>query len=253
MPSASQSANDSSTAGAPGALPPVLVLGMHRSGTSSLTGSLEQRGLYVGEVAASNVHNARGNRESRRITALNQALLEHNGGSWHTPPGRLSWSASHARQRDGICAEFRAAASGQWGFKDPRMLLTLPFWLEGLGEVRLVGTFRHPVLVARSLAQRNGLDFAAGIGLWLHYNRRLLALHLQRPFPLVCFDSAEAVYRARVDDVAAWLGLPPLPAGAPAFFESGLRNNAGAADGIEVPAEAVSVYESLLACTDGTG
>jgi hypothetical protein len=249
MPPAAQANHDSSAAPL-ATRPPVLVLGMHRSGTSSLTGSLEQRGLYVGEVAASNVHNARGNRESRQVTALNQALLEHNGGSWQAPPRHLAWSAAHARLRDGICADFRTAATGQWGFKDPRMLLTLPFWLEGLGEVRLVGTFRHPALVARSLSRRNGLDPATGIGLWLHYNQRLLALHAQRPFPLVCFDSADAVYRAHVEAVATWLGLPPLPTGVPAFFDSGLRNDAGAAHGIEVPAEAASVYDRLLARAD---
>jgi hypothetical protein len=130
------------------------------------------------------------------------------------------------------------------------MLLTLPFWLQALGEASLVGTFRHPALVARSLFRRNGLEFAKGIELWLDYNRRLLALHAQAPFPLVCFDAAASAYRTRVEAVAAHLGLAPLPVGASEFFDSELRHEGGEDDGIEVSADAAAVYARLLACAD---
>lgn len=43
----------------------VLILGMHRSGTSCLAGSLQEAGLYLGEVNTAAPHNAKGNRESR--------------------------------------------------------------------------------------------------------------------------------------------------------------------------------------------
>jgi len=42
----------------------VAILGMHRSGTSCLAGSLQELGLYLGEVYDQNPHNPRGNREN---------------------------------------------------------------------------------------------------------------------------------------------------------------------------------------------
>ena len=54
------------------ATPVVLVLGMHRSGTSCLAGSLQQAGLELGDVFTSNPFNKKGNREHRDVmTSLN--------------------------------------------------------------------------------------------------------------------------------------------------------------------------------------
>ena len=71
--------------------PPVAVLGMHRSGTSSLAGSLEEAGLHLGEVVTRADHNQKGNRESLAMRDLNDRLLEHNGGAWDRPPPALAW------------------------------------------------------------------------------------------------------------------------------------------------------------------
>ena len=65
----------------------ILILGMHRSGTSCLAGSLQEAGLYLGEVNTTAPHNAKGNRESRTIVALHDGLLQANGGAWDAPPG----------------------------------------------------------------------------------------------------------------------------------------------------------------------
>ena len=55
--------------------PCILILGMHRSGTSCLAGSLQQQGVYLGEVHEWNPHNLKGNRENPHIMALNEGLL----------------------------------------------------------------------------------------------------------------------------------------------------------------------------------
>ncbi len=64
----------------------IAILGMHRSGTSCLAGSLQQAGLYLGEVVEQAPHKKRGNRESLVIRSLNDRLLEENGGAWDSPP-----------------------------------------------------------------------------------------------------------------------------------------------------------------------
>jgi len=45
--------------------PPILILGMHRSGTSCLAGCLEEAGLYLGDVNLKAGFNKKGNRENR--------------------------------------------------------------------------------------------------------------------------------------------------------------------------------------------
>jgi len=64
----------------------IAVLGMHRSGTSCLTGLLEDAGVPLGDVQKENPHNPLGNQENLRIMHLHDAVLAANGGSWDAPP-----------------------------------------------------------------------------------------------------------------------------------------------------------------------
>ena len=42
---------------------PLLILGMHRSGTSCLAGMLRDAGVFMGEVSEANAYNRKGNLE----------------------------------------------------------------------------------------------------------------------------------------------------------------------------------------------
>lgn len=227
---------------------PILILGMHRSGTSCLAGSLQQRGLFLGEVYESRPYNRKGNRENQQVMDLNDAVLAASGGAWDRPPAQLRWDAAAASGRDALVASLQAAAGdGAWGFKDPRSLLTLPFWRERIGDARLVGTFRHPVQVARSLTARDpSMPVAAALDLWLAYNRRLLDLYAQAPFPLVDFDMRPDAYVAVVDALAGDLQLPGHGGAADEFFEEGLRTEATPAQ-IELPQAHASAHAELVA------
>ena len=89
--------------------------------------------------------------------------------------------------------------------------------------MRCIGIYRHPAAVARSLAARGGMPEEKALGLWLHYNRRLLALHGRRPFPLLCFDESEEQLHARLDTVLCSLGLTPPPG--ERFWSAALRHH----------------------------
>lgn len=205
-----------------------LILGMHRSGTSCLTGSLQQMGLFLGEVYTENPFNRKGNRENGRIMNLNNALLERNGGSWCSTPTTIGWDESHALERDAIIHDMAEASGGSvWGFKDPRCLFTFPFWAEGLDGFQLVGTFRHPVSVAQSLYFRNQIPLDEGLALWCAYNERLLELLQRYRFPLVSFDVEADQYLASVERVAVYLGLTGSPNEDQTFFEESLRKQRG--------------------------
>jgi hypothetical protein len=200
----------------------ILILGMHRSGTSCLAGSLEEAGLYLGEVNTAAPHNMKGNRESRAIMELHGDLLRANGGDWDAPPEQVVWSAEHRARRDAIIASYPSECI--WGFKDPRTLLTLPGWLEALSSPRFVGTFRHPIAVAASLQARNEIPVEKSLALWSDYNRLLLDYQRQFNFPLVSFDWSPERYRGCLMAIVPTLRLT-VPTGGFTFFESALRKN----------------------------
>lgn len=226
---------------------PVIVLGMHRSGTSCLAGCLESAGLYLGAVNTQAPFNARGNRENRAIMDLNDAVLAASGGAWDDPPGRVDWCEEHKQRRDEIVAAYPKDTA--WGFKEPRTLLTLAGWLEALPNARLVGTFRHPAAVAQSLKHRNAFTEDKSHALWLAYNRRLLALWQIKRFPLVCFDWEPEVYLARVGQVAQGLGLA-RPEQAAGFFGSELRHHRPQTI---LPPELQAVYDALRVAAENQG
>ena len=221
------------------------VLGMHRSGTSSLVGSLEAAGLPLGEVQTRSARtNQRGHREPNELIALHEDVLITSGGAWHLPPPRVRWSDKQRARRD----EFIASREGLplWGWKEPRTLLVLDGWLEAVPELELVATFRHPVVVALSLQRRHGGDSAdMWLELWLAYNARLLEQLEARAFPIIDFDLPEAAYGARLRAIVEELRLPTAAA-AEAFFDGSLRTSQKQApDDADLPAEVRRAYDRL--------
>jgi hypothetical protein len=203
----------------------VLILGMHRSGTSCLAGSLQQRGLYLGNVFKENPHNRKGNRENARIMELNDCLLVYNKGSWDNPPKSIVWDESLTKERDQIIDDFNNQQQSIWGFKDPRTLITLPFWMDNLKNCTFVGTFRNPISVSNSLKQRNGMSIEHSLNLWILYNRKLLELHKKYNFRLVSFDVTKDEYLTQIEKIVANLKMPVVDEkNDELFFDDSLRN-----------------------------
>lgn len=224
----------------------ICVLGMHRSGTSCLAGTLEQGGLLLGDVQTHNAANLRGNRESPRIMALHDALLQANGFAWDSPPPpgqALIWNDACRRERDAIIAQF--ASRPTWGFKDPRTLLAVAGWREALPALQAVGIFRHPLAVARSLQARGDMPPDRALELWLAYNRRLLDEWRATRLPVLSFDGTEGAFRAQVSALGELLRFPG-DLGRETFFAAELRHHRVEDDGA-LPPEVAAVYEELRA------
>ncbi|MEQ1438369.1 sulfotransferase [Fontimonas sp. SYSU GA230001] len=222
---------------------PVAILGMHRSGTSCLAGSLEEAGLFLGEVNTQAPFNARGNRENRAIMDLHDDVLRANGGAWDQAPREpVAWTAEQRARLRELIDGF--PTDRVWGFKEPRSLLVLDGWIEALPALRFVGTFRHPLAVAASLAARNQFDTDTSFRIWLAYNRRLLAYQQRYRFPLVSFDWPHERYLHALEALAAQLGLAP-PAGGFQFFARELRKNSATPD-VGLPPAVREVYARLL-------
>lgn len=218
----------------------VMVLGMHRSGTSMLAGSLQQAGLELGPCSTWNEFNRRGNREHPSVVAFHERLLARQGNAWHTPPATVvPWTSAERRAARRIIASFRGSAC--WGFKDPRGTFFHEGWQQLLPTLAFVGIFRHPSAVAASLHVRGGMPAHDAIRIWLAYNRRLVSLHRQRPFPLLCFDDDEELLHRQIDAAASGLGLRPI--GHDRFFTHELKHHLPATAAL--PREATDLYDTL--------
>ena len=161
--------------------------------------------MRLGEIHTWNPHNLKGNRENQQIVDINDAVLADNGGAWDNPPEQLVWSGAQlnaARQLFATYAEYE-----QFGFKDPRSLLTIDGWQSLFPHIRFIGIFRHPLAVARSLHDRSGMPRDQGLELWYQYNRRLIRQYRKGAFPLLCFDDQQAEFERKLRSALDEIGL----------------------------------------------
>lgn len=202
---------------------PVAVIGMHRSGTSCLAGCLENLGLRLGQVNTSAPHNKRGNRENPRFWPIHDAVLARVGASWDNPPSEpVAWTGSEIADLRAVLADYEDLPL-PWGVKDPRATVILDGWFEVLPDLRLIGSIRHPLAVAGSLAARNGFTAETSLHIWSTYNRALLFWRDRRPFDVIDYDAVD--YGNCVRLAGARLGLDP---DAPMPFRTEDLNHQGA-------------------------
>ncbi len=222
---------------------PVVVLGMHRSGTTLLVSWLEALGVYMGKEQDAN-------REALYMQRLNRRMMELTGASWLYPEPFLWWIRDPERRlfllqrlrrdvRHTLGTAYgKPAVKGTdpWGWKDPRTVFTLELWRDVFPELRVVAVRRHGVDVAVSLRKRaerawavyrthweekkgwppavNGLEplpLKVAFELWLRYNQHLD--HLRATWPSLPWMELRYEHMVRHPDeaihqVAEFLDLP---------------------------------------------
>ena len=157
----------------------LVVLGMHRSGTSSVAGALTLLGAAAPKtLMAAAVDNPKGFFESRLVGELNDRILQAAGSRWDDWR-RFDASALAPDTAHDFRDQIRATLHHEFGsdplvvLKDPRLCRMLPIWggvFEEEGyEADFVLPVRSPLEVARSLNRRNGMPIAAGVLLWLRH------------------------------------------------------------------------------------
>ena len=149
--------------------PPVILIGMHRSGTTLIARMLESVGVFMGYQQDENA-------EAQFFLKLNGWLFRQSGAAWDRPlPVKELLQNPDVRD---LCREYlqamvfstRAAyflgpsryKGGKslakmrtpWGWKDPRNTFTLPLWMPIFPGAKVIHVYRNGVDVARSLAVR---------------------------------------------------------------------------------------------------
>lgn len=157
----------------------VLVLGMHRSGTSALTRVLSLLGCDLPEtLMGANETNEAGHWESDILCGLNDAILDSAGSHWHdwlafNPGWYSSPRVEEFKERALAALEHEFGESRLFVLKDPRICRFAPFWLDVLAAANIrpaiILPLRNPLEVAASLEKRNGFDPALDQLLWLRH------------------------------------------------------------------------------------
>ena len=171
---------------------PVLILGMHRNGTTMVAEALNSAGVYAGAICDHN-------REALYAVDLNERMLEAAGGKWWQPPTNDALEqalanfqpeldsthlyAAHLKVKSGKTWRQKMHYSGPWLIKDPRLCLTLPWWLKRFPEAKVIWVLRDEPSVVSSLLRRqeksdeaqSELDAAKALELHRTYNAQASA------------------------------------------------------------------------------
>lgn len=158
----------------------ILVVGMHRSGTSACAGYLAHHGVNMGDkLMPPSPDNPRGYFEDLEFVTIHDALLRQFGLNWADPrPLPEDWlqhpSIPLTKQilRERLDIRFEKCAL--FAIKDPRMSRFLPLWQQVLQEMNIamevIHVLRSPAQVAASLERREGMPSLQALMLWLVYN-----------------------------------------------------------------------------------
>lgn len=200
---------------------PLIVCGMHRSGTSLIASLLESAGVSMGEELVGPARgNERGHFEDIGLLAFHARWLTTfsvgQEGFTDRPLPKLPESARDMAQA--ILNE-RAGHGRLWGWKEPRTTLFLDFWLELAPRAKFVMMFRKPWEVADSLFRRGEKIFLEhpefAFRVWARYNQAVLDFSRRHSERCVVLE----VSRLAADPLAAIASIGErldLPLGVPA-------------------------------------
>jgi sulfotransferase family protein len=156
---------------------PIVVIGMHRSGTRLLVDVLDKLGVFMGA-------DRQADSESVAFMLINESILHQCGALWSEPmsahfllaqPDAVEPLAAMAREALAAQLENYAGPYGRhlesgrkdlppFGWKDPRNTFTLPVWKRVFPNLRAIHIVRHGVDAAASLARRHGDALRAATG-----------------------------------------------------------------------------------------
>ncbi len=155
-------------------IPPVIIIGMHRSGTSLLSRILDKMGIFMG--SSLNIHH-----EAKYFLDINIWILSRLNSKWDNPPDNLDidikinqeilnlidhklHSISRIKYlgvRNYLKYKDIRDIDFYWGWKDPRNTFTIDFWLDFFPKAKIIHVYRNPIDVALSLKKREEAFIAA--------------------------------------------------------------------------------------------
>jgi GT2 family glycosyltransferase/glycosyltransferase involved in cell wall biosynthesis len=248
----------------------ILVLGMHRAGTSALTRVLNLLGAALGsDLLPPAADNPKGFWEHRQVNRIQDRILDAIGREWFDASALpADWMQLDAIQR--LLAELQQVlmqdfdSADLWAVKDPRSCLLLPAWEPILRNMNVrkscLLVLRNPLEVVNSLEKRDRLSRPR---IWMMWLRHLLDAELHSRSwlrAMVHYDRLLANWRAQMEAIAWQLELSwPVPLRRAMveiedFLDSSMRHHAFHGGEIledeAIPEIVRQVYGIFLHCED---
>lgn len=183
----------------------IVILGMHRSGTSCVANLLHACGAYYDDEPdrkLNNPQNPKGFWERRDLRVICDHALQASGYDWWAVSG-FSYESVPQGIRQRVEDEVRALvasmdAHSPWFIKEPRLCLLAEAFLPALGSAVGLHVWRSPLAVAQSLKKRNGFPVDVGVALWEVYTRAAVVGWRALPAVLQSYESLVADPRQAV-------------------------------------------------------
>jgi hypothetical protein len=156
----------------------IVVLGMHRSGTSAVAGTAVRLGAAGPRTPLdASADNPAGFYESERVVMQNHKMLKQAGCAWNLCLHRDAFEISNSAPA--FSSAFARVLAEEFGnaplfvLKDPRLCMTFPAWLPVLRtsgiDLSVMLVIRNPAEVAQSIKVRNHLPEPQSVAQWLHH------------------------------------------------------------------------------------
>ncbi|QXD32528.1 glycosyltransferase [Candidatus Pelagisphaera phototrophica] len=166
----------------------LIVLGMHRSGTSALGRILNMMGAYFGDEGSgtgANEENPKGFWERRDVRELNDDILNSADCDWNRISAfevdKLSASVKKSFKTRSAKIILEMDGHRPWFLKEPRLCLLFELWKDQLEIPIVIHIYRNPIEVAQSLYKRNKIPNSTGIALWEKYNSTAFQASIGKP------------------------------------------------------------------------
>jgi len=143
-----------------------VILGCHRSASSLVAKALHEAGVHMGDDLLSGLpDNPEGHYEDLDFLKKNVELLDGN-----------IWNDVERELMDVYTKPLIDSKNTRplWGWKDPRTVLTIDRYYEHLDDPIIVGLFRKPELVAKSMAKRGDISEDEALALARAYNKKII-------------------------------------------------------------------------------
>jgi len=233
--------------------PFILITGMHRSGTSFLSRSLNLAGVHLGNLKSLtsnewqfNDDNLKGHWENKKFLELGNKTLSNNNGSWHEVPEHIQIDENLGNEITTHCTNLINHPSLTAGFKDPRIILNLDSWLPYLPkDIVIIGIFRHPLKVAQSLKKRDNFSYEKSLALWKIYNEKLLSILEKHSGFLIDFDWPKAKLLLELNLILNKIGLITNPAFSEWYSKELLHSDKTYDTSYKLPDDLSNLYTKL--------
>ena len=180
---------------------PLIIAGMHRSGTSLTASILKRSGIDIGsDLFSADQHNQRGYFEDVDFLEFQREILQRSCGDREPGWPDWGWAAAETLDKSQWNQEISEAETlieprqkkRHWGWKDPRTTLMLDFWRSRLPDAKFILVYRFPWDVADSIFRIGHPYFIEqadmGIRAWFFYNWHLLDFYRRHSNQAVLFN-----------------------------------------------------------------